>query len=254
MRILFLGNNAVGLQALEWLKGRGEEIVGLVVHPETRSRHRGEMESVSGLSASAVFSGDRLREPAVLKAIADLKPDVALSIFFGYILKAEFLDLIPMGTINLHPALLPYNRGSYPNVWSIIDGTPAGVTLHFVDRGVDTGEILAQKEVPVEISDTGATLYRRLEQESFGLFKDWWAGFRRGEAVRGMPQALSGGTSHRIADVVSLDEIELDRKYSAKELIDILRARTFPPYQGAYFRAGGKKYFLRLDIEPEKEG
>ena len=75
----------------------------------------------------------KLKEPKVLEAIDALQPDIGLSILFDYILRSEFLELCPLGVVNLHPSYLPYNRGQYPNVWSIMDGTPAGVTLHYID-------------------------------------------------------------------------------------------------------------------------
>lgn len=253
MRILFLGNNWVGWQVAAWLAQQGEEIVGAVVHPAAKQKHRAEIVAALGLAPEAVFEGQRLTEPAVLDAIGALQPEFALSIFFGYILRPAFLQLPAAGCINLHPALLPYNRGAHPNVWSIIDGTPAGVTLHYIDAGVDTGDIIAQREVAVEPWDTGATLYRRLENASVELFKLTWPAIRAGSAPRrAQPAALA--TAHRAKDLEGLDEIDLQASYKAEELIDLLRARTFPPYPGAYFRSGGKKIFLRLELDCEAEG
>jgi methionyl-tRNA formyltransferase len=173
-----------------------------------------------------------------------------VSIFFGYILRPEFLRLFPAGCVNLHPSLLPHNRGAHPNVWSIIEGTPAGATLHYVDAGVDTGDIIAQKKVEVEPVDTGETLYRRLERVSIDLFGNAWPAVRAGNAPR-TPQDSVPPLCHRARDLEALDEIDLEATYKAKELIDLIRARTFRPYPGAYFRSQGKKIFLRLDLTDE---
>ena len=86
--------------------------------------------------------------------IKELGADVALSVFFGYILSPGFIDLFPQGVINLHPAYVPYNRGAFTNVWSIVDDTPAGATLHYIDTGVDTGDMIAQRRVSIEPVDT----------------------------------------------------------------------------------------------------
>lgn len=248
MRILFLGNNWVGWKIAAWLAQQGEDIVGAVVHPEHKQKHRDEIIAALSISPSAVFAGDRLEDPTVLRGIAALVPEIAVSIFFGYILRPAFLNLPSAGCINLHPALLPFNRGSHPNVWSIIDGTPAGATLHYIDAGVDTGDIIAQTQVDVEPVDTGATLYRRLEQASVQLFQSAWPAIRAGNAPR-LAQGQAVGTTHRAKDVERIDEIDLEATYKARELIDLIRARTFRPYTGAYFRSGGKKVFLRLELE-----
>lgn len=250
MRILFFGNNWTALQVLDWLKKSSEEIVGLVIHPEGRCKYGREIVTAAGLRTEMIFDGSRLKDQQVLSAIQALKPEIGLSVFFGYILKPELLNSLPHGCLNLHPALLPYNRGSFPNVWSIIEGTPAGATLHFVDTGVDTGDILAQVEVPVDSTDNGKSLYRKLEVASVELFKENWEAFKNGE-LRRRAQSVTEGTSHRMKDVEALDEIDLDRRYKARDLINILRARTFPPYRGAYFKDGPRTIYLRLHLSEE---
>jgi methionyl-tRNA formyltransferase len=250
MRVLLLANNWVGWQIAKWLTGRGEDIVGLVVHPERKQKYRDEIVASIGLDQSRVFTGSSLRQPEVLAAIEALNAQLAVSIFFGYILRPEFLQLFPAGCVNLHPSLLPYNRGAHPNVWSIIDGTPAGATLHYVDAGIDTGDIIAQKKVEVEPVDTGETLYRRLERASIDLFADAWTAVRAGNPPR-TPQDSAPAVCHRAQDLEALDEIDLAATYKAQDLIDLIRARTFRPYPGAYFRSQGKKIYLRLDLSDE---
>jgi methionyl-tRNA formyltransferase len=246
MRIVYLANNRVGLGAVELLRRDGTEIAGLVVHPEGREKHRAEIVRAAGVPADRIFDAATLRDPAVLARIAALGADLALSVYFGYLLRPEFLALFG-SVLNLHPALLPYNRGAHPNVWSIVDGTPAGVTLHHVDPGVDTGDIVAQAEITVEPIDTAETLYARLEAASLALLAATWPAIRAGTATR-RPQPAGHGSSHRVRDLASLDRIDLDRRTTARELIDLLRARTFPPHPGAYIEVDGKRVYLRLEL------
>ena len=248
MRILYLGNNRLGWQVLRWLRQRDEEIVALVLHPERRRAYGEEILRAAALPADRVFSGAELRRGEVRQAIAALSPEIGLSVLFGYVLAPELLRLFPRRVVNLHPALLPYNRGSYPNVWSIVDRTPAGATLHYMDEGIDTGEIIAQQEVEVEPIDTGESLYRKLEHASFELFRRTWPKLRTGD-VSPRPQSREGGTVHRVDEVEAIDAIDLDASYRARDLIDVLRARTFPPHRGAYFTAGGRRIYVRIQLE-----
>jgi len=160
------------------------------------------------------------------------------------------LALYSQGCFNLHPAYLPYNRGAYSNVWSIVDKTPAGVTLHSIDVGLDTGAIVARLRVEKQPWDTGLTLYRRLEDAGIKLFKESWIDLRENR-LKLEPQILDQGTTHRLSDVNLIDEIKLDKTYKAEDLLNILRARTFPPHKGAYFMHDKQKIYVRVELQPE---
>ena len=247
MRILFLGNNWLGWQVLHWLKEEGESIVGLVVHPLHKRKYGEELLRTAALTPDTIFDGSCLKQTETLHAIRDLRADIALSVLFGYILVEEYTAMFPAGAINLHPAFLPYNRGAHPNIWSIVEDTPAGATLHCMDESVDTGDIIAQRQGEIEPTDTGQSLYSKLECCSLDLFKDTWPLIRSGDAARSA-QHKGIGTYHRSSDVRRIDHIDLDRLYSARELIDILRARSFPPYPGAYFVHKDRRVYLRLEL------
>ena len=200
MRIVCLVNNWVGWQVVKWLKHRGDQIVGLAIHPLQKRKYGEEILASAGLPEECVLDGSQLRQTVVMDAIRKQRPDIGLSIFFDYILRPEFLNLFPAGVLNLHPSYLPYNRGQYPNVWSIVDCTPSGVTLHYLDEHIDTGDIIAQREVPVEPVDTGQSLYRKLEHASLEVFKETWPRILCGQIERRSQGGLSG-TYHRTKDV-----------------------------------------------------
>ncbi|MEP6995488.1 MAG: formyltransferase family protein [Acidobacteriota bacterium] len=249
MRIAYFANNRLGADVADYLREQGDEVVALVLHPADRRRFGEEILAATGVEPDRVFDASRLDGGDVRDAIASAGAEMGLSVLFGYLLRRPLIDLFPRGCVNLHPAYLPYNRGAYPNVWSIVEGTPAGVTLHVVDEGIDTGEILCQKTVAVSPSDTGQSLYRKLEAASLELFREGWPRVRAGQ-IRPIPQG-GEGTAHYVRDVEKIDAIDLDTRYTARHLIDILRARTFPPYRGAYFRDGRRKIFVEIRLTVE---
>ena len=251
MKYVYMANNRLGLDVARWLASHAFQPVALIVHPPTRSSYRDEIVAAFGLPADRVFDGSSFQDSGPRARLASLEPDLGLSVLFDYLLSPETLAMFPQGCLNLHPALLPHNRGQYPNVWSIVEGTPAGVTLHYINAGIDTGDIVAQREIPMAATDTGETLYRKLERAGCDLFCDNWPRIVSGKVTR-LPQRGDAGTFHRRRDVDAIDCIDLDRLYTARDLINILRARTFPPYRGAYFKDGGKKVYLRLSLELER--
>jgi len=252
MRILLLVNNRVGWQICQYLKNLGENIVGAVIHPEPKRRFGNEILSSLELSPPKIFDGLKLENSEVFQSIKKLNADIGISILFDYVLKKDFINLFPKGIINLHPSYLPFNRGQYPNVWTIVEETPSGVTLHYIDENVDTGDIIAQKEVPVKWTDTGETLYRRLELASVEIFKENWLLLKENKVPR-IRQQKNVGTHHCSDDVRTIDHLILDNQYRARDLINIIRARTFPPYKGAYFYINGEKIYLRIELLCEDE-
>tara|TARA_B100000315_G_C14564107_1_gene582024 strand:- start:205 stop:867 length:663 start_codon:yes stop_codon:yes gene_type:complete len=97
--------------------------------------------------------------------------DIAISFGYKYILKENVVNNNSCPVVNLHISYLPYNRGCHPNFWSFFDGTPSGVTIHLVDKGIDTGDILFQKYVNFSVEEkTFSQAYKRLVSEIEALF------------------------------------------------------------------------------------
>jgi methionyl-tRNA formyltransferase len=251
MSYIYLANGRVGYEVLRWLLERDEKPSGLVVHHDKKSKYKKEMLTIAKLPPCDIIEGPELATEAGEEWVAARKPEWLVSVYFGYILKPRILALPSKGAINLHPALLPYNRGACPNVWSIVERTPAGVTLHFIDPGIDTGDIISQREIAVEAVDTGATLHVKLEDAALTLFKETWPQIGTGQFPR-KPQ-VEGGTYHRVADVEAIDRIDPDASMRAGDLLDILRARTFPPHRGAYLDLPDRRVYLKLELTEEKK-
>ena len=173
MQILFLTNSEVSLPLSRWLC---------------------EREDVT-----------MWKEKLTPRDVLTFRPDWVVSYSYRHILKRDVLETLPNRFVNLHIAMLPYNRGADPNVWSFLDETPKGVTIHVIDEGIDTGAILLQKELHFdETRDTLGGSYSVLQAQIQTLFMDNWSALRSGDLVP-CPQA-SRGTYHHSREFAALRE------------------------------------------------
>ncbi|MEW9702562.1 formyltransferase family protein [Paenibacillus sp. SI8] len=138
-------------------------------------------------------------EPITLLTLEQNNIDFLISYRYRSILKKEILDRFVYKAINLHTSYLPWNRGADPNIWSFLHNTLKGVTIHYLDSGIDTGDIIAQKTVEYMPSDTLKTSYNRLIAEIEALFLEIWPDVRCGNIVA-VSQPIAGGTYHKKVD------------------------------------------------------
>jgi len=246
MKIFLMADNWIGLKVTEHLKNKNEEIVGLAVHPHEYQNLTNEIIEESGVGSDKVFVVSKDIEQSLIEEIVNLKPDIILVVFWRYILPESLFLIAPKGAM----AYLPFNRGKNPNVWPIIEGTPAGVCMHYIDSGIDTGRIIARKEVPVEIIDTGKTVYNKQLQAFEILFKETWSKLKKEKNIS-IAQENEKSTYHTSKDFESLREIMPDKEYKAIDLINILRSKTFEPHNPCYFMHNGKKIFISVKLKKE---
>ena len=153
------------------------------------------------------------REPKVYKIenkltkemVEQMRPSFVISFNYRHLIPGEVLQAMPGRVINLHTSLLPYNRGAGPNFFSFLDDTPKGVTIHLVDEGLDTGDILCQKEIVFdEEKETFASSYDKLMMEIKELFKENWEKIKRGGVE---PRKQEGeGSYHRMRELTAIRE------------------------------------------------
>ena len=126
--------------------------------------------------------------------VKKVSPDFIISYNYKYIISKEIIDCVRGKAVNLHISLLPWNRGSHPNVWSFLGDTPKGVTIHYINDGIGTGDVILQKEVFIdENKETLKSSYEILHREIQSLFKENWDKIKNGEIVS---QKQMGGDLH----------------------------------------------------------
>ncbi len=174
--------------------------------------------------------------------------DLGILAWWPKILKSPLLDAGELGFLNTHPSLLPHNRGKHYNFWAIVEQAPFGVTIHQVDSGVDTGDIVAQATIEYDWCDTGETLYNKAQTAMIDLFCATYPALRKGK-FNAKPQNASIGSFHRAAELEHASMIDLDAIYRARDLLNLLRARTFKGFPGCWFEESGQRYEISVKIK-----
>lgn len=250
-RVLLLANKRAGYEVCKFLKAEQDEILRLYVIESGNDCYQ-ETRKVSGLSEDKIFRAGVLKDESHMEDLIHLQADFLITVYWPYLLPSKLFQAMKGGTLNFHPALLPINRGWYPHVHSIIDGSPLGVTLHALEESADTGPIWAQKEVFLCATDTAKSIHERLQDEIIGLFKSTWPKIKKGE-ITPVPQDESKANYHAKEDVSALDEIDLQKAYKAADLINLLKARSFGDKGFAYFKDSGKKVYLNLRLSEQND-
>lgn len=201
MRVVFMGTPAFAVPSLEALLDGGYQVVAAVTQPD-RPSGRGKKLTPCPVKALAVARGipvlqfERLRGQEGLDALSALDADLFVTAAFGQILSQKLLDLPPLGTVNVHASLLPRYRGPAPINWCLIEGEAVtGVTTMMTDAGIDTGDILLQREVPIGGAETAGELTLRLAEVGASLLVETLRQMEAGTLPR-VPQDAALATRH----------------------------------------------------------
>lgn len=149
-------------------------------------------------------------EEIYLEQIRTLSPDLIISYNYKYLIKNEIIEHMKGNVFNLHISYLPWNRGADPNIWSFIEKTPKGVTIHQVDQGLDTGQILFQRECFFDLEkESFASTYNKLHEEITCLFKENWEKIQKKNYI--LYEQQGTGSHHKIKDLELLkNRIDFD--------------------------------------------
>lgn len=174
MKILCLYNNPCAVEMFEALREQGHEIV-------------------------------LMEEKLTAEWCREQQFDLAVSYTYRYILTAELLEALGNRAVNIHNSMLPWNRGADPNIWSIVDRTPRGVTLHFMDAALDKGYIIAQKTVEDTDEETFTSSYNNLDRAAKELLAEMMPLYPYWESMK--KQAMGKGSYHSVADGRAIKEL-----------------------------------------------
>lgn len=205
MRIVFMGTPEFAVPSLEALVAAGYDVVCAITQPD-RPSGRGKKLTACPVKVSALSHGvpvlqfERIRKQEGLDALRALTPDLFVTAAFGQILSQKVLDIPKLGTVNVHASLLPAYRGPAPINWCIIQGeTISGVTTMMTNAGIDTGDMLLRREVPIGEKETAGELTERLAQVGAELLIETLREMEAGSLKR-VPQDESKATRQPMLD------------------------------------------------------
>lgn len=243
MKIVLFAHGEVGLEVARHFTTAGVKPALAIL---VRGDEQGEAFRTA-LPGVAVVEWEREAGPEQVAHLRAVAPDLGIVAWWPFLLRPDVFTVPPLGCLNFHPSLLPHGRGKHPNFWALRDGTPFGVSLQFVDAGIDTGPVAFQQTLEVTWEDTGATLHTRARAAVVELFKANFPRILRGDLPRQI-QAMEAGSFHWGRELEPASQLDLDAPTTARAVLNTLRARTFAPHPGAWFTEAGVTYDVRVAI------
>lgn len=193
MKVLLLSNNDNVKKLYDWIKEKGNDVM-------------------------------LCSDPITVSVIEELKPNLVISYNYQHIVKEDVIDRMGDRIINMHTSFLPWNKGASPNIWSFIEDTPKGVTIHRLEKGLDTGKIIVQKQLEFdELTETLSSSYARLNEEILQLLIDNWEIISSGKYV--LIEQDGNGSYHRVSDLKALlNGKQIDYSMTIKEFKEFINS------------------------------
>lgn len=235
MNLVFAGTPRFAVPTLEKLVDEGFHVRLVLTQPD-RPRGRGMELTASPVKETALRFGIPVRQPEKIKnnpdlqgELTEIRPDAVIVVGYGRIIPQWMIDLPVLGNLNVHASLLPKYRGAAPIQWAIANGeSVTGITTMRIDAGLDTGDILLQRELPISSEDTAETLASKLAALGADLMIETLRGLREGTTVaRHQNHALA-----TLAPILTKEDGHIDFQRPATEIWN--RLRGFQPWPGAF--------------------
>lgn len=241
MRIIFMGTPDFAVPSLEKLLSAGYDVAAVFTQPD-KPKGRGNKLQCSPVKELALSRGIPVFQPVSLKKgdaesiISDINPDMIVVAAYGKILPQSILNIPRLGCVNVHGSLLPSYRGAAPIQWSVINGDEkTGITIMYMASGIDTGDMIAKREVPIGKDETSGELFDRLSLLGAELLADMIPSIEDGSAK---PEKQDESLA-TYAPMISKDMADIDWKRPAGEVKNLIRGLN--PWPCASSRLDGKK-------------
>ena len=240
MRIVFIGTGEIGVPTLRALLNSGHEVVAVITQPDKPAGREQRIEPPPIKKAligrarpqgAPIFQPARIKDPQTIEAIRGLSPDVIVVVAYGQILPRDVLEIPRLTCLNLHASLLPRWKGAAPIQAAIAAGDcETGITVMYMDEGLDTGDILLQRNVEILPNDTGGSLHDRLAQIAPEALLESLRLVGAGNA----PRISQDNTRATFAPKLKREHGQIDWSESAEAIERKIRA--YNPWPGAFMK------------------
>ena len=254
MRIVFMGTPEFAVPCLERLVSDGEEVVGVFTQPD-KPKGRGYELSFSPVKECAlkhnipVFQPEKMKDGEALKILEELKPELNIVVAYGKILPKEILYFPEHHSVNIHASLLPAYRGAAPIQWAVLNGEKeSGVTSMLMDEGLDTGDMLLSKKIPITEDMTAGELHDRLSELGAEVMSETVKAIKENSLK---PQKQPETTTEYAA-MLTKELCPVDFNHSASEVHNKIRGLS--PWPVATAKLNGKKIKIHLSRLSDKKG
>ncbi len=253
MKVVYMGTPDFAVDTLQAIVDAGHEVALVVTQPD-KAKGRGKKLCYTPVKEKAmechleVAQPEKVREESFVERLKAIAPDVIVVVAFGQILPETILNIPKYGCINLHASLLPAYRGAAPIQWAVIDGlAETGVTTMYMEKGLDTGDIICQSKLPLAADETGGSLFDKLAKEGADLLVKTLKMLEDGTATRTKQDDSRSG----YAKMLSKDMGCLDFSKDAVVLERLIRGLN--PWPSAYTAIQGKtmKIYVAEVVEEE---
>jgi methionyl-tRNA formyltransferase len=245
LRLVFCGTPSFAVPTLNGLLRAGHNIELVVTQPD-RPQGRAMTLAAPPVKQAALTAGLAITQPEKIRNNAEfraqleaIQPDAIIVAAYGRIIPKWMIDLPRHGNLNLHASLLPKYRGAAPIQWAIANGEPVtGATTMRIDEGLDTGDMLLQRELPIAPDQTSEDIFPLLAESGAGLMIETLAGLEAGI----LQPRKQDETLATLAPILKREDGQIDFNRTAMEIYN--RWRGFQPWPGAYTFLNGKKLTL----------
>ena len=237
---VFIGGKQIGAACLKLAVAGGQKIAFVVANPDdagTDTWYESLVKIADSLDLLCEI-GKRPKSQEIVEKIAATKPDIIFCIGSTELIPASILNIPRLGTINIHPALLPKYRGRYSLPHAIFNGeTKTGVTLHFMDEGIDSGPIILQESFTLDDDDTARSAYDKFTSTGVLIFERFLTMLSESDSIKSTPQKEEEATYYPKG--LPNDGV-LDWSWDGPKIRRFIRAMTFEPFPPPTFKIGEK--------------
>lgn len=254
MRVVYMGTPDFAVNTLDVIVKAGHEVMLVVTQPDKAKGRSGKLVYTAVKEKAVelelpVAQPEKVREEVFMEQLEQLNPDVIVVVAFGQILPERILNIPKYGCINVHASLLPAYRGAAPIQWAVIDGLEeTGVTTMYMEKGLDTGDIILQSRLKLAEDETGGSLFERLADEGAQLLIKTLEQLEQGIATR----TKQDDSKSSYAKMLTKDMGKLDFSRDAKSLECLIRG--VDPWPGAFTKLQGKNLkIFKAEVMSEEE-